>query len=109
MSDFLAPEDDLLLFEVAAVVLIDEDQVEGVAATEAIIHIVVRRCQIRRGQVKPDGDKFSFDRRTIHNLKLAQCLVLCHSVLVCANGLFPDNAQLHHFYLDSDEVEADLA
>ena len=43
-SDFFAPEDDLLLLKVASIVLVDQHQIDRIAAREAIIYIFICWC-----------------------------------------------------------------
>lgn len=70
-SDFLAPEDNLLLLKVATILLVNKDQVERVAAGEAIINIVVSGRKISWRQVESYRDELAFDWGAIHDLKLA--------------------------------------
>jgi hypothetical protein len=107
-SDFLAPKKDLLLLEVAAIVLIDQHKVQRVAALEAIINIFVGGAEVCRGEVEADGDEFSLDGCAVHDLELAQSFVLSDCVLIGPDRLFPNDAQLHHLYLYAHQVEADL-
>ena len=100
-SDFLPPQHDFLLFEIAAVLLINEHEVEPVAAGEAIIDVFVAGCQVCGGQVKSHRNQFALYWRAIHDLKLAERLVFGDCVLVCADCLLANDGNLHHLDLDS--------
>lgn len=71
-----APEGDLLLLEVAAVLLVDDDKVDVVLDTELRVHVSVCRGQVKVAQEQPHRDALALDRGTIHDLKLGQCLAL---------------------------------
>ena len=108
-SDLLAPENYLLLLEIAAILLIYQHKVERVATAEAIIYVFICRCEIGCSEVEANRNEFTLDWCPIHDLKLAECLLLCDGIRVRSDRLLPNDRQLHHFDLYTNEVEADLA
>ena len=108
-SDLLTPKKNLLLLKVATILLIDENQVERIAAAVTIIDVFICRCQVSRGKVEANGDKFTFDWCTVHDLEFAKCLLLCDCIRVSAYRLLANDGELHHFDLYTHQVEADLA
>ena len=47
--------------------------------------------------------------RTVHDLKLAQCFILCDGILIRSDGLFSNDAQLHHLDLYPHQVKANFS
>ena len=71
-----APESDLLLLEVAAVLLVDDDKVDVILDSELRVHISVCRGQVKVPQEQPHRNALALDWCTVHDLKLGQCLTL---------------------------------
>lgn len=80
-SYFASPEGDLLLFEVSSLFLVDQYQVQEVAALEAVIHVGVRGRQVGARQIKPNGYALALDGSAVHDLKLVEVLGLRHCSL----------------------------
>ena len=91
VSHLLTPQHDLLLLEVASILLVDEYKVQRVAAGEAIIHTLVGRRQIRGCKVEAHWNEFALNGCPVHDLELAQRLVLGDSVLIGADRLLPND------------------
>lgn len=109
ISNLFPPQLDLLLFEVSAVLFVEQHQVQYVLGVHTIIDVLVAWGQVRRGQVEPHGDHLSLDGGTVHDLKLGERLILSDGLGPVAYCLPLDQAELHLFNLDANEVEIDLA
>ena len=59
------PEDgDFLLFEVASVLLVDEDEVQVVPRAELLVDITERRREVESAEEQPDRNRLSW--KTMH-------------------------------------------
>ena len=101
-SYLFTPQHYLLLLEVSSLLLVDEHQVQEVAAFESIVHFFVCRCQVRARKIEPNGNAFTLDRSAVHYLKLVQILSLSDRVLPAAYDLLLYYAQLHVLDLDAN-------
>ena len=108
-SYLFAPQRYLLLLEVSSLFLVDEHQVQEVAALEPIVHFFICRRQVSAREIEPDGNAFALHRSAIHYLKLVQILGLSDCVLPAAHDLLLYYAQLHMLDLDANQIEEDLA
>lgn len=105
----LPVDGNLRLLEVAPVLLIKQDQVDRVLDAEPIVYVLVARPQLNSLQVHPDGHDLSPVRAAVHDLELDHCLGLRLRGGACAEGLLPDEGDLHALEFDLDEMEANPA
>ena len=76
---------------------------------ESVVHIRISRSEISACKIKPNGDTLTLDRGTIHYLEFVEVLSLCDCILSTTHDLFSYYTQFHILYLDSNQVEIDLA
>ena len=93
----LAPQHDLLLLEVASLLLVHEHQVQVVLARELLLDVAHRRRQVVGAQEQPNRDGLALDWRAVHDLVLADRLSL--ALAVVAHDLALDDRQLHVLHL----------
>mmetsp|Transcript_53545 Transcript_53545/g.138411 ORF Transcript_53545/g.138411 Transcript_53545/m.138411 type:complete len:245 (-) Transcript_53545:301-1035(-) len=106
----LAVQRDLLLFEVPPVLLVDEDQVEEVLNGKFVVHVAkCGRQRVEAVEEQPNGDRLASHWRSIHDLKLCDCLALVVRICAGTGGLALDDGNLHVLDLYPHQQEEDLA
>jgi len=105
-----APHGDLLLLEVAPILLVDENQVQVVFYRELVVDVSVRGGELRGNSIQeePHGDALPLHRSTVHDLKLCHCLALVVQVRPRSGRLTADDCKLHVLDLDSHQKEVNL-
>lgn len=98
-----------MLLEISSLLLVDEHQVQEVAALESVVYVWVCGREVRTREVEPNGNALSLDRRSVHNLELIEVLGLGNCSLTGAHDLFSYYTELHVLDFDSHQVEVDLA
>mmetsp|Transcript_6904 Transcript_6904/g.17262 ORF Transcript_6904/g.17262 Transcript_6904/m.17262 type:complete len:267 (+) Transcript_6904:284-1084(+) len=106
----LAEEGDLLLLEVPAVFLVDQDKVEKIFHRELVVHVAEGGGErVMAAEKHADGDGFSSNRRSVHDLKLCYSFCLVECVRACACRLTLDDGYLHVLDLYPHQQEEDFA
>lgn len=108
-SDLFAPELDLLLLKVAAVLLVQEHQIYNVLCAHAIIDVFIAGGQIRRRQVESHWHNFALHWGSVHQFELGERLVLGDRLRPIADSLPANQAELHLANLDAYQVEVNFA
>lgn len=109
LEKLFSPQNDLLLLEIASVLLVDEHQIEVVLHRESIIHWAVCGSQRQVREEHTNRDDFSLHWRAIHELELSYVFWFVISVLPTSCRFPTDNGQLHVLNLDTNQQEIYLA
>lgn len=102
-------EINLLLLEVAPVLLIHQDEIQKVFDAEAVVHVFHGGGKIVGRQEKTDGDDLATSRRPVHDLKFGHRIALGSSSGAGAHGFSPLDLQLHVLDLHANQQEVDAA
>lgn len=98
-----------MLFEISPLLLVDEDEVQEVAALEPVVHVWICWRQIGARKIKPYRNTFTLDRCAVHNLEFIQVLCLSHGGLSRADNLLSYYTKLHMLDFDSHQIEVHFA
>ena len=111
LTEILPPDGDLLLLEVATILLVHEHQVQVVLDAELVVDVAVRRRElpVDAREEQAHGDTLPPHRRAVHDLELDHGLRFVEEIGAGASRLTADHGQLHVLYLDPHEQEVNLA
>ena len=100
-----------MLLKISLALSGDEDEVDKVLYSEAVVNIRVRGGQPRNGlEIEANRNNLANNWSTVHNLKLLKSLILHGIVRLSApNILFADNANLAVLQVQIHDLEGDLA
>lgn len=100
---------DLLLLEVPPVFLVDQNQIKIVARAKLLVDVAEGRCQFKASEEESDGDRFTANGSTVHDLEFGDGLGFVVLVRSCTCCLAANNGKFHVLDLDADEEEVDLS